>query len=254
MPPGRPARRRPAPQRRRNKDKEQPMRRVDTRNPARPSRTSTSKRTGAFNAGALTAATAIIEDVRERGDAALRALHGAASTACAWRTSACRGGPSTRPTADVDDGTARALRQAAAQIRDFHERQKQQSWFTVREDGALVGSKVEPLESVGIYVPGGRALYPSTVLMNALPAAGGRRAAHRVRDAAHEGRHAGSGHPRRLPHRGRHRDLRGGRRPGRGGARLRHRVHRARWPRSPARATPSWRRPRRSSRAMWAST
>ena len=72
---------------------------------------------------------------------------------------------------NVDDKTARALRQAAAQIRDFHERQKQQSWFTVREDGALVGSKVEPLESVGIYVPGGRALYPSSVLMNALPAA-----------------------------------------------------------------------------------
>ena len=69
---------------------------------------------------------------------------------------------------NVDDKTARALRQAASQIRDFHERQRQQSWFTVREDGALVGSKVEPLESVGIYVPGGRALYPSSVLMNAL--------------------------------------------------------------------------------------
>ena len=71
----------------------------------------------------------------------------------------------------VDEKTVRALHHAAAQIRDFHERQRQQSWFTVREDGALVGSKVEPLESVGIYVPGGRALYPSTVLMNALPAA-----------------------------------------------------------------------------------
>ncbi|MEG0759374.1 MAG: histidinol dehydrogenase, partial [Raoultibacter sp.] len=72
---------------------------------------------------------------------------------------------------NVDQKTAEALRHAARQIRDFHERQRQQSWFTVREDGALVGSKVEPLESVGIYVPGGRALYPSSVLMNALPAA-----------------------------------------------------------------------------------
>lgn len=72
--------------------------------------------------------------------------------------------------AEVDPDTLEALRHAAAQIRDFHERQKQQSWFFAREDGAIVGSKVTPLESVGIYVPGGRALYPSTVLMNALPA------------------------------------------------------------------------------------
>ena len=128
------------------------------------------KRTGAFNAAALTAATAIIEDVRERGDGALRDY--------TERFDGVRLEDFRVPqlavdeaAAYVDDGTARALRQAASQIRDFHERQRQQSWFTVREDGALVGSKVEPLESVGIYVPGGRALYPSTVLMNALPAA-----------------------------------------------------------------------------------
>ncbi|MFR8008116.1 MAG: histidinol dehydrogenase [Gordonibacter urolithinfaciens] len=128
------------------------------------------KRTGAFNAAALTAATAIIEDVRERGDGALRDY--------TERFDGVRLEDFRVPqlavdeaAAYVDDGTARALRQAASQIRDFHERQRQQSWFTVREDGALVGSKVEPLESVGIYVPGGRALYPSSVLMNALPAA-----------------------------------------------------------------------------------
>ena len=72
--------------------------------------------------------------------------------------------------ARVDANVAKALQQAADQIRDFHERQKQQSWFTVRADGALVGAKIEPLDSVGIYVPGGRALYPSSVLMNAIPA------------------------------------------------------------------------------------
>lgn len=128
------------------------------------------KRTGAFNAEALAAATDIIADVRERGDAALRDY--------TERFDGVRVEDFRVPYADiaeavtrVDDRTVKALRQAADQIRDFHERQRQQSWFTVREDGALVGSKVEPLESVGIYVPGGRALYPSTVLMNSLPAA-----------------------------------------------------------------------------------
>lgn len=128
------------------------------------------KRTGAFNADALSAATTIIEEVRTRGDAALREY--------TERFDGVRIEDFRVPQEVIDqaitrvnDKTARALRQAADQIRDFHERQRQQSWFTVREDGALVGSKVEPLESVGIYVPGGRALYPSTVLMNALPAA-----------------------------------------------------------------------------------
>lgn len=128
------------------------------------------KRTGAFNAAALTAATAIVEDVRERGDEALRDL---TEKFDGVRVENFRVSQAAiaEAVASVDDKTAAALRKAAAQIRDFHERQKQQSWFTVREDGALVGSKVEPLDSVGIYVPGGRALYPSSVLMNALPAA-----------------------------------------------------------------------------------
>jgi histidinol dehydrogenase len=63
-----------------------------------------------------------------------------------------------------------ALKVAAAAIENFHERQMTQSWFVARPDGALVGSRVQPLDSVGIYVPGGRASYPSTVLMNTIPA------------------------------------------------------------------------------------
>jgi histidinol dehydrogenase len=63
-----------------------------------------------------------------------------------------------------------ALKVAADNIRQFHERQVTQSWFEARADGALVGSRITPLDSVGIYVPGGRAQYPSTVLMNAIPA------------------------------------------------------------------------------------
>lgn len=127
------------------------------------------KRPSAFNPQALEAATEIIANVRENGDAALRdytqRFDGVAVDA--FRV----------PQSDIDAArekidptTAKALEQAAAQIREFHERQLQQSWFSVREDGALVGAKVSPLDSVGIYVPGGRALYPSTVLMNALPA------------------------------------------------------------------------------------
>ena len=127
-------------------------------------------RTGAFNADALIAATSIVEDVRERGDEALReyTLKFDRVSLEDFRVSK---EAIDEAIVNVDQSTAEALRQAADQIRDFHERQRQQSWFTVRADGALVGSKIEPLESVGIYVPGGRALYPSSVLMNALPAA-----------------------------------------------------------------------------------
>ena len=128
------------------------------------------KRPSAFNAQALAAATDIIEQVRARGDEALREyterFDGVKVAAFRVPQSEIEGAR-----AKVKPETAAALEQAAAQIREFHERQLQQSWFSVRADGALVGAKVSPLESVGIYVPGGRALYPSTVLMNALPAA-----------------------------------------------------------------------------------
>jgi histidinol dehydrogenase len=62
-----------------------------------------------------------------------------------------------------------ALRQAAENIRKFHQKQTQKSW-QVEEDGALLGQLVRPLQTVGIYVPGGKAAYPSSVLMNAIPA------------------------------------------------------------------------------------
>ena len=127
------------------------------------------KRTGAFNAQAMKSATDIIEAVRERGDEALRDY--------TERFDGVRIEDFRVPAEDIADApnrvdahTAQALAKAAEQIRDFHERQKRQSWFNTRENGALVGAKVQPLDSVGIYAPGGRALYPSTVLMNAIPA------------------------------------------------------------------------------------
>ena len=70
----------------------------------------------------------------------------------------------------VDATFRAAIERAAAQIRDFHEREVQQSWFTTRADGTMLGVKVTPVRAAGIYVPGGRAQYPSTVLMNAIPA------------------------------------------------------------------------------------
>lgn len=126
-------------------------------------------RTGAFNAQALEAAADIVEQVRERGDAALREL---TEKFDGVEVKSFRVSDVTldAAVAHVGPETLESLGHAARQIRDFHERQVQQSWVFTREDGAIVGAKVTPLDSVGIYVPGGRALYPSTVLMNALPA------------------------------------------------------------------------------------
>ena len=70
----------------------------------------------------------------------------------------------------IDPAFLASLEKAAAQIRAFHERELEQSWFTTRADGTLLGVKVTPVAAAGIYVPGGRAQYPSTVLMNAIPA------------------------------------------------------------------------------------
>ena len=62
------------------------------------------------------------------------------------------------------------IRKALVNIRDYHERQKQNSWFTSSEEGTMLGQKVTPLQRVGVYVPGGKAVYPSSVLMNIVPA------------------------------------------------------------------------------------
>jgi histidinol dehydrogenase len=72
--------------------------------------------------------------------------------------------------ADIDDTLIEALREAITNIRDFHERQKRQSWFTTKEDGTILGQKITALDSVGVYVPGGKASYPSSIMMNVIPA------------------------------------------------------------------------------------
>ena len=64
----------------------------------------------------------------------------------------------------------RAIRDAAERVRIYHERQLQSSWTYTEEDGTVLGQQVTPLDRVGLYVPGGKAAYPSSVLMNAIPA------------------------------------------------------------------------------------
>ena len=70
----------------------------------------------------------------------------------------------------IEPAQREALEYAAQRIRSFHQHQLQQSWQYTDDSGNLLGQKITPLERVGIYVPGGKASYPSSVLMNALPA------------------------------------------------------------------------------------
>ena len=70
----------------------------------------------------------------------------------------------------VDPSLIDVIRKALVNIRSYHEKQKQNSWFTSESNGTMLGQKVTPLEKVGVYVPGGKAVYPSSVLMNVLPA------------------------------------------------------------------------------------
>ena len=126
-------------------------------------------RQGVLPADIMAAAEGIVEEVRRRGDDALREY-------CLKFDGVEMGSFAVDPAAidaaveAVDPAFLAALEKAADQIRDFHAREVRQSWFTTRADGTLLGVKVTPVASAGIYVPGGRAQYPSTVLMNAIPA------------------------------------------------------------------------------------
>ena len=121
------------------------------------------------------AVTAILADVRERGDAAVLQYTSRFDRLEATSMAALEIGPDALrlafdglPAAQRD-----ALQTAAARVRSFHEHQLRascQSWQMRDGEGSLLGQKVTPIERVGIYVPGGKAAYPSSVLMNAIPA------------------------------------------------------------------------------------
>lgn len=70
----------------------------------------------------------------------------------------------------VDSSLVEVIRKALKNIESFHEKQRQNSWFSSSPAGTLLGQKITPLEKVGVYVPGGKAVYPSSVLMNIVPA------------------------------------------------------------------------------------
>jgi histidinol dehydrogenase len=111
-------------------------------------------------------ARAIIADVRQRGDAAVleytRKFDKVEAKSIADLT--------VTPRADASGPQVDALRAAHARVKAFHEKQMQASWEYREPDGTRLGQRVAPIERVGLYVPGGKAAYPSSVLMNAVPA------------------------------------------------------------------------------------
>ncbi|KAF0208432.1 MAG: histidinol [Actinobacteria bacterium] len=127
------------------------------------------ERSGGIDAEVLNVAMRIVEDVRVRGDEALRDYTAQFDKATV-DVLAVTEAEIEEALAVVGDDFLEAIATAAVAIEDFHRRQVTQSWFTVEEGGIFLGQKVTPIERVGIYVPGGRACYPSSVLMNAIPA------------------------------------------------------------------------------------
>lgn len=113
----------------------------------------------------------IVEDVHQNGDAAVLAyterFDHAALTADQLRVTEEE---IAEAAAQVDPKLIEIMKHALANIRAYHEKQKRNSWFDAKPDGTILGQKVTPLASAGIYVPGGKAAYPSTVLMNIVPA------------------------------------------------------------------------------------
>ena len=111
---------------------------------------------------------AIVEDVKERGDEAVREyslkFDGWAGEMPVSESEWAEGA------AQCDAFLLQVMKEAAQNIADFHKRQIPQGFEVEKENGVILGQKVTPLERVGIYVPGGTAAYPSTVLMNAVPA------------------------------------------------------------------------------------
>ena len=114
---------------------------------------------------------AIVEDVKERGDEALfeytRRFDGAELSADNVRVTEAE---IREAMEQVEPGLLAVMKTSMENIRRYHEKQRRNSWFDAQPDGTILGQKVTALESVGVYVPGGKAAYPSSVLMNIVPA------------------------------------------------------------------------------------
>lgn len=126
----------------------------------------------AADPGVETVVRDVIADVRARGDDAVMEFTArfdrwsvAAAGELEISADACY-----QAMASLEEGQRTALELAAARIRDYAGHQKLESWSYTEADGTLLGQQVTPLDRVGLYVPGGKAAYPSSVLMNAIPA------------------------------------------------------------------------------------
>ena len=113
----------------------------------------------------------IIDDVRKNGDSALIAYEKRFDR-CELSKETLRVSPQEIREAyeALDPALIGVMKKAAANIRSYHEKQVRNSWITTREDGVILGQKITPIAVSGCYVPGGRAVYPSSVLMNIIPA------------------------------------------------------------------------------------
>ena len=128
-------------------------------------------RSVALDAELLRQVAAIIDEVRQRGDAALidytRKFDGVEIQAAELRVS---DDSLRRSAARVDQEIVAALRLAIQNVRAFHERQLEASWEFAPGEGVRLGQRITPLERAGLYVPGGTAAYPSSIVMNVVPA------------------------------------------------------------------------------------
>lgn len=129
------------------------------------------ERNVALDAGLMNQVESIIEEVRTRGDIALveyaARFDGYQQQASELRVSA---EALDRAASQVDAKLLAALDEAIRNVRAFHERERQASWKIETEPGIWLGQRITPIESVGLYVPGGSAAYPSSVVMNVVPA------------------------------------------------------------------------------------
>ncbi len=114
----------------------------------------------------------ILAAVRQRGDAAVIEYTNRFDRLQATSMAELEIAPERLQAAltEIDAGQRQALERAAERVRLYHQHQKQESWSYREADGTLLGQQVTPLDRVGLYVPGGKAAYPSSVIMNAVPA------------------------------------------------------------------------------------
>ena len=127
------------------------------------------QRSGEIDKKVTTAVTDILENVKARGDEAVREYTVKFDGRCPEQTEITRQ-QMEEAVAQADPRFVQALRNAMENIRAFHSRQKQQSFIDAQPNGVLMGQRIRGLKRVGLYVPGGTAAYPSSVLMNAIPA------------------------------------------------------------------------------------